>query len=75
MRESGLGITLTDLKTIPIGQIILDNSGQETNRQWQYLGFWGRINNDGVPVLAEPRSETKILGKFNTSNRGKSTEY
>lgn len=71
MRESGLGITLTDLKTIPIGQIILDNSGQETNRQWQYLGFWGRINNDGVPVLAEPRSETKILGKFNTSNRVK----
>jgi len=71
MRQYALGITPDDLKTIPTGKIILDNFGQETNREWQYLGFWGRINNDYVSVLAEPKSEAKVLGKFNSSNRVK----
>jgi hypothetical protein len=71
MRHYALGITSADLKTIPIGKIILDNSGQEINREWQYLGFWGRINVDNIPVLAESKSDSKILGNFNTANRVK----
>lgn len=71
MRHYALGITPMDLKTIPKGNIILDDFGRETNRQWQYLGFWGQINNNDVSVLAEPKSEAKILGKFNTANRVK----
>lgn len=71
MRHYALGVTPADLKTIPIGKILLDDFGQETIRQWQYLGFWGRISNDNVLVLAEPKSGSMILGKFNTTNRVK----
>ncbi|HZJ40669.1 MAG TPA: L,D-transpeptidase [Candidatus Saccharimonadales bacterium] len=71
MRHYALGITSTDLETIPIGKIILDSSGQETARQWQYLGFWGEINNNYISVLAEPKNEAKVLGRFNITNRVK----
>lgn len=68
MRQFALGITNSDLKTIPVGEIILDESGRETSRKWQYLGWWGKINANYVPVKSEPRNDAKKLGTFFIGN-------
>src|SRR3989339_821792 len=68
MRQFALGITNMDLKTIPMGKIILDNFGKQISRQWQYLGWWGRVNKKYVNVVEEPRSDSKVLGKLYITN-------
>ncbi|MFA4942772.1 MAG: L,D-transpeptidase, partial [Patescibacteria group bacterium] len=71
MRGSSLGITSDDLKTIPVGKVMLDDTGKEISRQWQYLGWWGKINRNYVPVMFEPRVDSKRLGTFFTNNNVK----
>lgn len=68
MSQYSVGIRNSDLKTIPIAKIILNDVGQEISREWQYLGFWGSISDNNIPVLAEPKSDSLVLGKFYTSN-------
>lgn len=68
MREVSLGVTASDLQTIPIGRIILDDSGWEKARQWQYLGWWGRVNKNYVAVMSEPKKDAKRLGTFYATN-------
>lgn len=68
MKKDSLGITNSDLKTIPIGQIILNDLNQEVSRNWQYLGWWGAINQNYIPVLLEPKIDSAVLGNFFTSN-------
>lgn len=68
MKRDSLGITSSDLKTIPIGKIILNDLKQEISRTWQYLGWWGTVNQNYVPVLPEPKSDSAVLGKFFIGN-------
>lgn len=68
MSQYSIGIKNSDLKTIPIAKIILNDTGQEISREWQYLGFWGSITQNNIPVLSEPKSDSVVLGKFYTSN-------
>lgn len=68
MRQYSLGITASDLKTIPIGKIILDDAGQEISRQWQNLGWWGRVNQDYVKVMSEPKLDSTRTGTFFSNN-------
>jgi hypothetical protein len=51
MRKYSLGIKNSDLKTIPIGKLILDASGREVNREWQYQGFWAKVNVKKLTVV------------------------
>lgn len=62
MREYSLGITDTDLKTIPTVKITTDSAGIQVSREWQYLGWWGKINKNYTPVLQEPREDSKRKG-------------
>ncbi|MEI7620096.1 MAG: L,D-transpeptidase family protein [Candidatus Falkowbacteria bacterium] len=71
MRQFSLGITNSDLKTIPIGKIVLDGSGKEISREWQYLGWWGDINANYVPVRSEPKNDSKKIGTFFIGNNVK----
>ncbi|PIT95244.1 hypothetical protein COT98_00590 [Candidatus Falkowbacteria bacterium CG10_big_fil_rev_8_21_14_0_10_39_9] len=71
MRQVGLGISGSDLKTIPVGKIILNDAGQEINREWQYLGWWGKVNVNYVPALSEPKTNAKRLGSFFVTSRVK----
>jgi len=68
MRQFSLGISAKDLQTIPIGKIILNDTGQQISRTWQYLGWWGKINKNYVPVMLEPKNDSKKLGTFFVSN-------
>jgi len=68
MRQFALGITSQDLQTIPIGRIILNDSGQQISRIWQYLGWWGAVNKNYVPVMSEPNNDSQWLGTFFMSN-------
>lgn len=68
MREGSLGITSQDLKTIPIAKIILDETGQPVKRQWQYLGWWGTVNQSYVPTMTEPDSSSRRLGYLYKAN-------
>lgn len=68
MRQSSLGITNQNLITIPVGKIILDGSGHESSRQWQYLGWWGVVNQTAL-VLAEPKKDATKLGTFYKTNK------
>jgi lipoprotein-anchoring transpeptidase ErfK/SrfK len=69
MHKFSLGVTNADLKTIPIGKIVLDDAGQQISREWQYLGWWGRINENYVPVKAEPKNDAKRVGTFFAGNK------
>src|SRR5680860_112570 len=68
MREDSLGITSQNLETIPIGKIILNDTGQAVKRQWQYLGWWGAVKQNYVPVMTEPNSVSKRLGYLYQAN-------
>ena len=68
MRQFSLGATNADLKTVPVGKMILNDAGQETSREWQYLGWWGRVNANYVPVLSESKNDAKRLGTFYSDN-------
>lgn len=68
MRSSSLGITSSDLKTIPIGKIILDDFGNQVSREWQYLGWWAKINKNYTPAMTEPKNDSKTLGKLFVNN-------
>lgn len=74
MHKFSLGITGENLKTIPIGKIILNDSNQEVSREWQYLGWWGRVTDNYVPVMSEPKNSSKRLGSFFTGNKIKVLE-
>jgi lipoprotein-anchoring transpeptidase ErfK/SrfK len=64
----------TILKDIPTAKIITDDSGREIGREWQYLGWWGKVNANYVPVMAEPSAQAKRLGSFSKINRVKVLE-
>lgn len=64
MRQLALGITNEDLVTIPEGKIILDDSGKEISRTWQYLGWWGKVNSNYVPARLGPENNAKRKGFF-----------
>lgn len=64
MRYYSLGVTSADLKTIPIAKIILDDYGNQISREWQNLGWWGKVNKNYVPAMEEPRNDSKIMGTF-----------
>lgn len=68
MRKFSLGITAEDLKSIPVGKIILDDQGKEINREWQNLGWWSKINKKSIDVMEGPSSNSKILGKLYLNN-------
>jgi len=74
MRQLALGITNKDLVTIPEGKIILDDSGKEISRTWQYLGWWGRVNSNYVPAKLEPKSAAKRKGFLFNGNTVKVLE-
>ena len=69
MNKFSLGITNENLKTIPIAKIILDDSGIQVSREWQNLGWWGRINANYVPVMEGPSLVSKKLGNLFVNNR------
>jgi lipoprotein-anchoring transpeptidase ErfK/SrfK len=69
MRRFSLGITHKDLQTIPIGKIILDKSGRQLERTWEYLGWWGRVNQAYAPVMAEPGADSKRSGTLFLDNK------
>lgn len=68
MSKLSLGITNENLKTIPIGKIILNNSGIQVSREWQNLGWWGRINKNYVPVMDGSKSDSKKIGTLYVNN-------
>jgi hypothetical protein len=68
MRQVAQGITGEDLQTIPIGKIILDDTSREVSRTWQYFGWWGRVNRNYVPVLAEPKNTARRQGTLFLNN-------
>ena len=69
MRKFSFGITNENLKTIPIGKIIIDSSGVQSSREWQNLGWWGRVNTNYIPVMEEPNGSSKRLGTFFVNNK------
>lgn len=71
MRQLSISISNKDLQTIPVGKIISDDSGQEISREWQYLGWWGEVNKDYVPVMSEPVNNSKRLGTLFATNKVK----
>lgn len=71
MRQIAIVIDDKDLQTIPVGKIVLDASGRVVSREWQYLGWWGEVNKNYVPVMEEPRSDSKKLGLLYVTNKVK----
>lgn len=69
LRQLSVTVSNQDLETIPIGKIILDASGWEVARTWQYRGWWGAINSDDVPVRARPKNDSARLGTFSRVNK------
>jgi len=69
MRQFALGITSKDLQTIPVGKIVLNDAGQQMNREWQYLGWWGRVNESYAPVMVETRNDSKRVGTLFIGNK------
>lgn len=69
MRKFSLGITNENLRTIPVGKIILNDRGLQVSREWQNLGWWGRVNANYVPVREAPSAVSKKLGTFFVNNK------
>ncbi len=59
------------LKDVPMATLFTDANGNETGREWQYIGFWAKVNYKNAPVMAEPKMKSKRLGAFSIKNRVK----
>lgn len=57
------------LRDIPIGKISFNELGQITKREWQYNGWWGRVNYKYVPAMSGPSDKAKKFGAYSTINR------
>lgn len=68
MNQYSLGITHDDLINIPIGKINLDYTNNQISREWQYLGWWGKVNQNYVPVMSAPDDASEKLGTFFNTN-------
>lgn len=69
MRKESQGIKDADLMTIPIGKLVLDSTGKEVDRVWQYRGFWAKVNINKVRplmIVANYSSATGTLYLGNT---------
>ncbi|MFA5248159.1 MAG: L,D-transpeptidase family protein [Patescibacteria group bacterium] len=64
----------SSLRDIPIAKVITDDSGREIDRKWQYLGWWGQVNTQRIPIMAEPSLKSKKLGTFSKINHVKVLE-
>lgn len=69
MRKLSLGITSDNLKTIPIGKIVVNDLDMQISRKWQNLGWWGRVNANYVPVMEGPIGSSKRLGFLFLNNK------
>lgn len=69
--QSAIIATSEDLQSIPTGKIILDDTGREIYREWQYHGWWGEVNKNYVPALKESKSDSLKLGFLSAGNRVK----
>jgi hypothetical protein len=59
------------LRDIPVAKMNMDNAGRETGREWQYNGWWGKVNNKYAPIMTEPKVKSKKVGAFSQRNRVK----
>jgi lipoprotein-anchoring transpeptidase ErfK/SrfK len=57
------------LRNIPMATLFTDDKGNETGREWQYIGWWGSVNQKYAPAMAEPRLKSKKLGAYSKINR------
>jgi lipoprotein-anchoring transpeptidase ErfK/SrfK len=71
LRQTSISVTNQDLQTIPVGKLVLNDSGQAILREWQYLGWWGEVNKNYVPAMLEPKNKSKRLGYLFATNKVK----
>ena len=74
MRKHSYGIKNSDLRTIPVGKLILDSTGKEMGREWQYLGFWVKVKANKLSVLSIPGDYSTATGTLFVGNTVKVLE-